>query len=193
MKNQLLIVAAILIFIELFLLRNFAVLFLLVAIAAYLYSFKKGDKSFAGLALVFFVIAILSMRTVVWIVPIIAIYWLYVRYWRKDTYAYGTSETPYAWQDVTVTKLFGPITVDTTNTILPLEPTFISVVQGVGRTVITVPYDVTCTIHVSQGLGKFHVNGVQTFKNRLELESDSRRRMMIHVTNGFGEVEIWQK
>lgn len=193
MRNQLLIIAGLIIFIELFLLKNFSVLFLLVALALYLHSLKKNEKSFAVAALIFFVLAVLSMKTVMWLVPIGVIYWLYKKYYRQETFGYVTSTTPFAWQDLVVHKLFGPIVIDTTNTILPLEPTFISVIQGFGRTVVYIPYDVTCTVHISQGLGKVRVNGVDTHQEQFEIESDCRRKVMLQITNGFGEVEIWQK
>lgn len=193
LRNQILIIAGLIIFIELFILRNGGVLFLFVALALYLHSVKKNEKTYAGVALIFFVLAVLSMKTVMWLVPIVVIYWLYKKYYREETLGFVTSSTPYAWQDLVIHKLFGPIVIDTTNTILPLEPTFISVIQGFGRTIVYIPYDVTCTVHISQGYGKVRVNGASTERERFEIESDSRRKVMLQITNGLGEVEIWQK
>lgn len=193
LRNQILIIIGLIIFIELFILKNGGVLFLLVALGLYLYSLKKDEKTYAGVALVFFVLAVLSMQTVVWLVPIGVIYWMYKKYYLEETFGYVTPSTPFAWQDLVVHKLFGPIVIDTTNTILPLEPTFISVTQGLGRTTVYIPYDVTCTVHISQGFGKVSVNGVESQKMRFEIESDSRRKVMLQITNGIGEVEIWQK
>ena len=193
LRNQILIIVGLIIFIELFLLKNGGVLFLLVAFGLYLHSLKKNEKTYAGVALIFFVLAILSMKTVMWLVPIAVIYWLYKKYYHQETFGYVTSSTPFAWQDLVVHKLFGPIIIDTTNTILPLEPTFISIIQGFGRTVVYIPYDVTCTVHISQGFGKVRVNGVDTYQEQFEIESDCRRKVMLQITNGLGEVEIWQK
>ncbi|WP_431028928.1 LiaF domain-containing protein [Lysinibacillus sp. LZ02] len=196
MKNTILIIIGLIIFIELFLFHNGGVWFLLFAFALYRLSVRKGEKMYAVAALIFFLLALLSMVTVRWLIPVAVIYWLYTRH-RKELYVAGpymTPEKPYAWQQQAVTRLFGNITIDATNTILPLEPTFISIFQGIGKTTIFVPYDVACTIVVNQGFGKVLINGhVTDAKKQVLLDQGARRTCMIHVSNGLGEVEIWQK
>ena len=195
MKNTVLIIFALIIFIELIIFHNGGVFFLLLALGLYVYSLRKGEKSYATLALVFVLLAILSMVTLQWLIPVAVIYWLYARS-KKESYIhpYTTAETPYAWHNQAVTRLAGNVTIDATKTILPLEPTFISVFQGFGKTMIYVPYDVECTIAINQGYGKIHVNGKTIdSKERVLLDEGARRKCMIHVSNAVGEVEVWQK
>lgn len=195
MKNTILIILALIIFIELFIFHNGGVFFLLLAFGLYVYSLRKGEKSYATLALVFVLIAIMSMVTLRWLIPVAVIYWLYTR-GKKETYIhpYTTAETSYVWNNQAVTRLAGNVTIDATKTILPLEPTFISVFQGFGKTTIYVPYDVECTIAINQGYGKVSVNGKTIdSKERVLLDEGARRKCMIHVSNVVGEVEVWQK
>ncbi len=199
MKNKLVIIIGLIIFIELFVFHNGGVLFLLVAFALYVLSVQKNEKMYATIALVFAILAILSMVTLRWLIPAGIIYWLYHHY-KRDAYvpaffgAYETEEKPYPWKNQGVTRVFGNVMIDATKTILPLEPAFISIFQGIGKTTIIVPYDVECYIAVNQGYGKVLVNGeTVTSQQRIVIEEGGRRKLMIHVSIGLGEVEIWQK
>lgn len=199
MENKLLVIVGLIVFIELFIFHNGGVLFLLVAFALYVLSIRKGEKMYATMALVFALLAILSMVTLRWLILAGIIYWLY-RHYKRDSYMpvffgkYQTEEKPYPWKNQAVTRIFGNITIDATNTILPLEPAFISVFQGIGKTTILVPYDVECYIAVNQGYGKVLVNGVpvESMKSII-LEEGGRRKLMLHISIGMGEVEIWQR
>lgn len=199
MKNKLLIIIGLIIFIELFVFHNGGVLFLLVAFALYVLSVQKNEKMYASIALVFAILAILSMVTLRWLIPVAIIYWLYHHY-KRDAYVsaffgtYQTEEKPYPWKNQGVTRVFGNVTIDATKTILPLEPAFISIFQGIGKTTILVPYDVECYIAVNQGYGRVFINGEPvTSTQSIVIEEGGRRKLMIHVSIGLGEVEIWQK
>ncbi|MGM9951451.1 MAG: cell wall-active antibiotics response protein LiaF [Lysinibacillus sp.] len=199
MKNKLLLLIGLLFFIELFIFHNGGVFFLLIAFALYVLSVQKEEKMYASIALVFALLAILSMTTLRWLIPAGIIYWLYQHY-KRDSYTpvffgtYETEEKPYPWKNQAVTRLFGDVTIDATKTILPLEPAFISIFQGIGKTTILVPYDVECYIAVNQGYGKVLING-EPIKSTgsIVVEEGGRRKLMIHVSIGMGEVEIWQK
>lgn len=199
MKNKLLVIIGLIVFIELFIFHNGGVFFLLIAFALYVLSVQKGEKMYTSIAIVFAVLAILSMVTLRWLMLAGFIYWLYQHY-KKDAYTpaffgtYQTEEKPYPWKNQAITRVFGNVTVDATKTILPLEPAFISVFQGIGKTTILVPYDVECYIAVNQGYGQVLVNGEPVKPaGALILEEGGRRKLMIHVSIGLGEVEIWQR
>ncbi len=199
MKNKLLVIIGLIVFIELFIFHNSGVFFLLLAFALYVLSVQKGEKMYASIALIFALLAVLSMTTLRWLIPAGIIYWLYLHY-KRDSYTpaffgtYQTEEKPYPWKNQAITRVFGNATIDATKTILPLEPAFISIFQGIGKTTILVPYDVECYIAINQGYGKVLINGESVkVTEGIVLEKGGRRKLMIHVSIGLGEVEIWQR
>lgn len=114
---------------------------------------------------------------------------------------FGTSSTPiedYKWRDVHIQRLIGDITIDTTQTILPLGTSFISIRQGFGAVKIIVPYEVPVRVQYATLYGKAKLlnfeqkklmNETLFFKDGVVADG-AKRELVIHVTTYIGDVEV---
>ena len=190
------------------------ILFLGISLFLFYMSYQKKEKSWlvAGFFFLFFAILTLwSLRAI----PIILIgYLLYLYVTKKpeaipvdqavirlDNELIGEFETPpeYKWEDLQIQKIVGSISIDATETILPLGRSIIHIQQAFGKTVVYVPYEVAVELHYKTIYGSctfLHetpsqiINGKKVCKDGSD---HSKRTLTIMATTFLADVEVHRR
>ena len=190
------------------------ILFLFISIFLFYMAKQKKEKSWliAGFFLLFLAfLGLWSLRAI----PIIFIgYLLYLYVMKKpeaipvdqevirhDNEFIGDFETPpeYKWQDLQIQKIVGSISIDTTETILPVGRSIIHIQQAFGKAVIYVPYEVAVELHYKTIYGScafLHetpsqiINGKKVYKDNAE---NPKRTLMIIATTFLADVEVHRR
>ncbi len=154
-----LIVLLLIVFVELTIFNNGGAFLLIIMGFLFYYSFKKRNKNLFWAGCVFAIFAVLSVFTLRLFVIAVLIYMLYKKYktpqddivlngeafekgmiHKNDLI--GTTSAPleaYKWQDVQIQRFLGDITIDTTQTILPVGTSVITIRQSIGKVSIIFP------------------------------------------------------
>jgi predicted membrane protein len=221
-----LLAALLLIFIEAMFFHNGSVLFVLFGIGLIYISLRKRSRLFFWSGIAFLGVALLSMWSLRLLIAATMVYIL-VRLWKGDETQQviepflGDVETPnaiiqnklfsvqttpfhaYEWQDVHVQGIYGNITIDATQTVLPKGTSFVSVRQGIGKISVIVPYEIPVRIHYTTLLGDARLFGAS--KKRLwnqsivlqngyaEAQGSATSELVIAVSTWLGDVEVIRK
>ena len=190
------------------------IVFLCFSLAIFYMAKQKKEKSWliAGFFFLFFAfITLWSLRAI----PIIFIGYLLYLYFMKKPEAIpvdqavirhenefiGDFETPseYKWEDLQVQKIVGSISIDVTETILPVGRSIIHIQQAFGRTIVYVPYEVAVELHYKTIYGSctfLHetpaqiINGKKVYKEGPE---NPKRTLTIMATTFLADVEVYRR
>lgn len=222
-----LLAALLLIFVEAMFFHNGSVLFVLFGIGLIYVSLRRRSRLFFWGGIILLGIALLSMWSLRFLIVATMVYIL-VRLWRGDNKEqviqpflgnrpempnsiiknklFSVQSTPYQafeWKDVHIQGLYGNITVDTTQTLLPKGTSLISVRQGIGKIRVAVPYEVPVRIFYTTLLGDarlFGANKQRLWNQTINLENgytDSQDgttpELVIAVSTWLGDVEVIRK
>ena len=190
------------------------IVFLCISLFLFYMAKQKKEKSWliAGFFFLFFAfISLWSLRAI----PIIFIgYLLYLYFMKKpeailvdqavirhDNEFIGDFETPseYKWEDLQVQKIVGSITIDATETILPVGRSIIHIQQAFGKAIVYVPYEVAVELHYKTIYGScifLHeiptqiIKGKKVYKDGPE---NPKRTLMIIATTFLADVEVYRR
>ncbi len=222
-----LLAALLLVFVETMFFHNGSVLFVLFGIGLIYISLRRRSRLFFWGGIILLSIALLSMWSLRLLIVSTMVYIL-VRLWRGDekeqviqpflgdrtttpnaiieNKLFSVQSTPfqaYEWKDVHIQGLYGNITIDTTQTLLPKGTSLISVRQGIGKIRVAVPYEVPVRIFYTTLLGDARLFG--TNKQRLwnqsitlengytEIQDGVPSELIIVVSTWLGDVEVIRK
>jgi len=212
-----LIILLLIVFAELTIFNNGGAFLLIITGFLFYFSFKKRNKVMFWIGCFFAFLAVLNVFTLRLFVIATLIYMLYKQYKKPqddiivngEAFEKGTihkndligSTTPpleaYKWQDVQIQRFLGDITIDTTQTILPVGTSVITIRQSIGKVTIIVPYDIPFRLQFSTILGE--VKLPQRPSKRLMNENlliedgetdGAKRKLVIHVATWLGDVEV---
>jgi len=222
-----LLAALLLIFVEAMFFHNGSVLFVLFGIGLIYLSLRRRSRLFFWGGIILLGIALLSMWSLRFLIVATMVYIL-VRLWRGDekeqviqpflgdrvekpnaiieNKLFSVQSTPfqaYEWKDVHVQGLYGNITIDTTQTLLPKSTSLISVRQGIGKIRVAVPYEVPVRIYYTTLLGDvrlFGANKQRLWNQTITQENgytDSQDKppteLVIVVSTWLGDLEVIRK
>ncbi|OCS87225.1 cell wall-active antibiotics response protein LiaF [Caryophanon tenue] len=183
---------------------------LLFALLCWMFAQRTQRKQWLYTALFFLLIALLTMpflHGILLILLLIAGVYAALTYSRahaktKLTSLHYTShqalaqppQEDYVWRDYIVQRPFGIINIDATKTILPTGTSFISVRHGIGKIIVTVPFEVGLRIQASTLLGSTTIldeprrtlNEVVMYEEGLHLQ----RIIVLHLSSIAGEIEV---
>lgn len=212
-----LIILLLIVFAELTIFNNGGAFLLIISGFLLYFSFKKRKKTMFWIGCFFAFLAILSVTSLRFFIIAILIYMLYKQYKKpKDDIIVGGeafekgsihkndligSTSPpleaYKWQDVHIQRFLGDITIDTTQTILPLGTSVITIRQSIGKVTVIVPYDIPFRLQYSTILGEVKLPQIQSKRLMNENlfvadgEADgAKRKLVIHVATWLGDVEV---
>lgn len=218
--TYLVIIILLIVFVELTIFNNGGAFLLIIGILLLYYSFSKNKRSYFWAGSFFIVLAILTVWSLRLLIVGVLVYFLYKRGTKEQdviqidehSFEVGTIQknklfgsTPppldhYKWQDVQIQRLAGNITIDTTETILPIGTSVISIRQSVGKVKIIVPYEIPFRLQYTTFLGE--VKLLQESSKRLINEQfifedgspeDAKRILVIHVATWLGDLEVIRK
>ena len=222
-----LLAAFLVVFVEAMFFHNGSVLFVLFGVGLIYFSLRKRSRLMFWGGIFCLGISILSMWSLRLLIAS-AIVYILVRLWKGDethqviepflgdetessnaiiqNKLFSVQSTPfqaYEWKDVHVQGIYGHITIDVTQTVLPKDVSLISVRHGIGKIRIVVPYEVPVRIHYSTLLGDARLFGGQkkrlwnqsiTCKNGYdETHSAQTAELLISVSTWLGDVEVIRK
>ena len=207
-------------FIELIIFNNGDAFLLLIGAGLVYVSYTKTNPFFKWLGIFFIAIALFTLWTLRLFI-VFSLLYLFYHYFKKENepkvidlllfdslpttknQLFGTIAPPieaYKWQDVQIQRLAGDITIDTTQTILPAGTSVISIRQGIGKVQIHIPYEIPFRIHYTTVFGNISCldSGPQRLLNETVTFSDgqpedAKRKLIIHVTAWFGDLEVTRK
>nr|WP_106784546.1 cell wall-active antibiotics response protein LiaF [Lysinibacillus timonensis] len=211
------IILLLIVFAELTIFNNGGAFLLIISCFLLYYSFKKTNRPLFWLGCFFLFLAILSVFTLRLFVVALLIYMLCKQSKKSQDHIVlsneafekgsihkndliGTTTAPleaYKWQDVQIQRFLGDITIDTTQTILPVGTSVITVRQSIGKVTVIVPYDIPFRLQYSTILGE--VKLLQNPSKRLMNEhllyedgetEEAKRKLVIHVATWLGDVEV---
>ncbi|MFJ7667483.1 cell wall-active antibiotics response protein LiaF [Lysinibacillus sp. NPDC097195] len=208
-----------LVFVELTIFNNGGAFCLLIGAVLLYLSFSKNKRFLKWSGIFFIVISLFTMWSLRLFIVIMLLYMLYQYLQRENepkivnvefdkppatkNELFGTLPAPdeaYKWQDVQIQRLAGDITIDTTQTILPAGPSFITIRQGIGKVQIYVPYEIPFRLHYTTLFGEFTClqGGPQRLLNESIVVSDgnpedAKRTLIIHVATWLGDLEVLRK
>lgn len=215
--NQLIIglfTLLIVLFVELSFFQNGSAVLLVLAVIFLYFGYTKSNRPNFWAGIVFLFLACISLVTVRIFILIFLIYALYrfafkqeeridtqksdlrgVVYPNKKWNDLSTSET-YKWEDMLIERFIGQLTIDTTNTVLPIGKALLSVRQSFGTVKIIVPYEVNIQLHVTTLYGEVNYNN--SIPKRLMNETfvfdatddHVARTLVIYVSGRFVDVEV---
>ena len=222
-----LLAALLLVLIEAMFFHNGSVLFVLFGIGLIYLSLRRRSRLFFWGGFLLLVIALLSMWSLRLLIVSSMVYIL-VRLWKgqeKDQIIepfigertenpnsiienklFSVQSTPfqaYEWNDVHIQGIYGNITIDTTQTLLPKGTSLISVRQGIGKIRVAVPYEIPVRIYYTTLLGDARILGAN--KKRLwnqsitiedghtEVQDGIPSELIIVVSTWLGDVEVIRK
>lgn len=223
-----LLAALLLIFVEAMFFHNGSVLFVLFGIGLIYLSLRRRSRLFFWGGIILLGIALLSMWSLRFLIVATMVYIL-VRLWRGDekeqviqpflgdraekpnaiieNKLFSVQSTPfqaYEWKDVHIQGLYGNITIDTTQTLLPKRTSLISVRQGIGKIRVAVPYEVPVRIYYTTLLGDARLFGAN--KQRLWNQTITQENgytdysqdkppteLVIVVSTWLGDLEVIRK
>jgi len=97
--------------------------------------------------------------------------------WKNKLFSIQSSPfSSYEWEDVHIQGVFGDISIDVTDTVLPKGTSLISVRQGIGKVKIELPYEIPVRIHYTTLFGEANLFG--TYRKRLTNE-------FLHMKDGY--------
>jgi lia operon protein LiaF len=200
--------------IDILFINSGGILFLCISIFLFYMAKQKKEKSWLIAGFFFLLFAFLSLwslRTI----PIIFIgYLLYLYVMKKpeaipvdqavirhDNEFIGDFETPleYKWEDLQLQKIVGSITIDATESILPVGRSVIHIQQAFGKTVVYVPYEVAVELHYKTIYGSCTflqetpaqiINGKKVCTDGSE---NSKRTLTIIATTFLADVEVYRR
>lgn len=183
-------------------------IFLLISAPLVYLAYTKKSKPYAIAAAIFLLLTIFSLWSVRLIPLLILLYFIYEIITNKDRFNYiirpepttlfGEFETTteFKWQDIQLQKVYGNITIDATETVLPVGKSIIHLQQGFGKASIYVPYEVNVELSIQtiySGIQFMKEPKAQLLNSRLHLsdkvETD-KRTLVIFITSAFTDVEV---
>lgn len=222
-----LLAALLLVLIEAMFFHNGSVLFVLFGIGSIYISLRRRSRFFFWGGFLLLVIALLSMWSLRLLIVSSMVYIL-VRLWKgheKDQIIepfvgermenpnsiienklFSVQSTPfqaYEWKDVHIQGIYGNITIDTTQTLLPKGTSLISVRQGIGKIRVAVPYEIPVRIYYTTLLGDariFSANKKRLWNQSItiedgytEVQAGTPSELIIVVSTWLGDVEVIRK
>ncbi|KGR79630.1 cell wall-active antibiotics response protein LiaF [Ureibacillus manganicus] len=212
-----LIILLLIVFAELTVFNNGGAFLLIISGFLLYFSFKKRNKIMFWVGCFFAFLAVLNVTSLRLFVIATLIYMLYKQYKKPqddiivDGAAFekgaihkndliGSISPPleaYKWQDVHIQRFLGNITIDTTQTILPVGTSVITIRQSIGKVTVVVPYDIPFRLQYSTILGEVKLPGKPSKRlmneNLLITDGEAdgaKRKLVIHVATWLGDVEV---
>lgn len=212
-----LIILLLIVFAELTVFNNGGAFLLIISGFLLYFSFKKRNKIMFWVGCFFSFLAVLNVTSLRLFVIATLIYMLYKQYKKPqddiivDGAAFekgaihkndliGSISPPleaYKWQDVHIQRFLGNITIDTTQTILPVGTSVITIRQSIGKVTVVVPYDIPFRLQYSTILGEVKLPGKPSKRlmneNLLVTDGEAdgaKRKLVIHVATWLGDVEV---
>lgn len=170
-----------LIFVESFFFGNANILFVLLGVGFIYYGTKQRSKSIFITGLFFMFIALFnlwSLRLLIFGAIAYILYKLWkgvpseeilrpIREFQKETpngiwknklFSIQTSPfSSYEWEDVHIQGIFGDISIDVTDTVLPKGTSLISIRQAIGKVKIELPYEIPVRVHYTTLYGEAQI------------------------------------
>ncbi len=215
-----------LIFVESFFFGNANILFVLLGVGFIYYGTKQRSKSIFITGLFFMFIALFnlwSLRLLIFSAIAYILYKLWkgvpseeilrpIREFQKETpngiwknklFSIQTSPfSSYEWEDVHIQGIFGDISIDVTDTVLPKGTSLISIRQAIGKVKIELPYEIPVRVHYTTLYGEaqiFHhekkrlTNEFLHMKDGYHEEVESGSELIITIATWAGDVEVVRK
>lgn len=123
--------------------------------------------------------------------------------WKNKLFSIQTSPfSSYEWEDVHIQGIFGDISIDVTDTVLPKGTSLISIRQAIGKIKIELPYEIPVRVHYTTLYGEaqvFHhekkrlTNEFLHMKDGYSEESESGAELIITIATWAGDVEVVRK
>lgn len=123
--------------------------------------------------------------------------------WKNKLFSVQTSPfSSYEWEDVHIQGLFGDISIDVTETVLPKGTSFISIRQTIGKIKIELPYEIPVRVHYTTLFGEanlFHyerkrlVNEFLHMKDGYQEHVEPSAELIITIATWAGDVEVVRK
>ena len=201
--------------VELTIFNNGGVFHLVISALLIYIGIKKTKRTLFWLGIVFIVIALLSLWTLrLYLIGLLA-YLLYKHLTKSDVVIeinkvplqmeaqsstlIGTTPPPleaYKWEDVQIQRFLGDITIDVTQTILPVGKSVISIRQAIGKVRVIVPYEIPICLRYTTIYGEatcLQAGTKRLFNEQLQFkdgDSDAKRELVIYVATWIGDVEV---
>lgn len=220
------LVFLLLIFVESFFFGNANILYVLLGVGLLYYGTKQRSKWIFITGTLFIVIALFnlwSLRLFIFGVFAYVLYKLWkgvpseeimrpIREFKKDTpngiwknklFSIQTSPfSSYEWEDIHIQGIFGDLSIDVTDTVLPKGTSLISIRQVIGKVKIELPYEIPVRVHYTTLYGEaqvFHhekkrlMNEFLHMKDGYSEDIDSGSELIITIATWAGDVEVVRK
>lgn len=213
------IAVLLIVFVELTIFGNDSTFLIIIGSILLYYSFSKSKKYlfWSGCFLIF--LAILSLWSLRLLIVGVLIYILYKHMTKEQKIVtfntqelqakidnndlIGNTSSPldsYKWEDIQMQKFIGDVSLDLTDTILPVGTSVITIRQSIGKVTIVLPYEIPFRLQYSTILGEAKVlgnNPKRLINEKLIFEDgnalDAKRKLVIHVATWLGDVEVIRK
>lgn len=123
--------------------------------------------------------------------------------WKNKLFSIQTSPfSSYEWEDIHIQGVFGDISIDVTDTVLPKGTSLISIRQAIGKIKIELPYEIPVRVHYTTLYGEakvFHyekkrlVNEFLHMKDGYLADVESNSELIITIATWAGDVEVVRK
>lgn len=123
--------------------------------------------------------------------------------WKNKLFSIQTSPfSSYEWEDIHIQGVFGDISIDVTDTVLPKGTSLISIRQAIGKIKIELPYEIPVRVHYTTLYGEakvFHyekkrlVNEFLHMKDGYLADVESHAELIITIATWAGDVEVMRK
>ena len=215
-----------LIFVESFFFGNANILFVLLGVGFIYYGTKQRSKSIFITGLFFMFIALFnlwSLRLLIFGGIAYILYKLWkgvpseeilrpIREFQKETSngiwknkLFSIQASPfssYEWEDIHIQGVFGDISIDVTDTVLPKGTSLISIRQAIGKIKIELPYEIPVRVHYTTLYGEaqiFHyekkrlTNEFLHMKDGYKDDLESSSELIITIATWAGDLEVVRK
>ncbi|MEK4228883.1 cell wall-active antibiotics response protein LiaF [Solibacillus sp. FSL H8-0538] len=201
--------------VELTIFNNGGVFLLIFGAGLTYFGVKKSKRTMFWIGIILMLFALLSLWTLRLFVIGLLIYLLYKLQKKsaevielnkeplqadvQQATLIGTTSSPldaYKWKDVQIQRFIGDITIDATQTILPVGKSVISIQQALGKVRVIIPYEVPVRLHYTTIYGEatcLRAAPKRLFNEQLQFEDgdlNAKRELVIYVATWIGDVEV---